>query len=47
MSAFPLEEMELTHILADGDIRRVTAFYRDVLGAAPPTRRSAPEAPYS
>jgi catechol 2,3-dioxygenase-like lactoylglutathione lyase family enzyme len=30
---FPQEGMELTHLLVVGDLKRSTAFYRDVLGA--------------
>ena len=30
---FPLEDMELTHILVASDLERSRAFYRDVLGA--------------
>ncbi len=32
---FPLEGMELTHILVVSDLHRSMAFYRDVLGAEP------------
>lgn len=33
MSEFPIEGMELTHIMVVGDIDRSRAFYQDVLGA--------------
>lgn len=34
MSArFPIQGMEMTHILVVGDVARATGFYRDVLGA--------------
>jgi catechol 2,3-dioxygenase-like lactoylglutathione lyase family enzyme len=33
MTAFPVDGMELTHILVVADIDRARSFYRDVLGA--------------
>jgi lactoylglutathione lyase len=33
-AAFPLDSMELTHILVVADIERARTFYRDILGAA-------------
>lgn len=33
-SEFPIEGMELTHILVVSDLERAREFYRDVLGAA-------------
>jgi catechol 2,3-dioxygenase-like lactoylglutathione lyase family enzyme len=33
VSGFPVEGMELTHILVVSDVERSTVFYRDVLGA--------------
>jgi catechol 2,3-dioxygenase-like lactoylglutathione lyase family enzyme len=33
MPEFPIEGMEMTHILVVRDLDRATAFYRDVLGA--------------
>jgi catechol 2,3-dioxygenase-like lactoylglutathione lyase family enzyme len=33
-TGFPLDGMELTHILVVADIERARTFYRDVLGAA-------------